>query len=188
MQIYIKKLQFVVSDVLGWKSPRRENHDFTELPTVLWFLFPVDTCFIQSNFKIVETNTLICANFSAETSQQNRDSGEDPTSEKFMHKDNRPLKQFTYISQGWQTWECCSEKKEWTEQERRMGKLWQLCPVVPLPSSACAGTCWGQGFPLWLCLWGSSSPGAPVVQPNLLSAPHTFIPAVSGQLQQFALQ
>lgn len=63
MQIYIKKFQFAVSDALGWKSPRWENHDFTELLTVLWVLFHVDTFFIKINFKIVETNASICANF-----------------------------------------------------------------------------------------------------------------------------
>lgn len=63
MQIYMKKFQFVFSDVLGWKKTRRENHDFTGLLTVLWFLFPVDTFFIQTNFKIIKTNASICEYF-----------------------------------------------------------------------------------------------------------------------------
>lgn len=62
-----------------------------------------------------------------------------------------------------------------------MGNLWQLCPVVPLPSPACAGTSWGQGFPPWLCLCCSSSPGAPKAQPNLLSPPSSQLITRAGR-------
>lgn len=109
-----------------------------------------------------------------------------------MHEGNRSLRQLAYISQEWQAWDCCSENRN--EQSRR-GE-WETCgssvllclfPAQLVLCTELRSLGVKDSLPDSLCC--SSWPGAPMVQPDLLSAPSlTPSSQVNGQVQEFALQ
>lgn len=203
MQIYIKKFQFVVSDILGWKSSRRANHDFNKLLTVLLFLFPVDTFFIQTNLKRIETNASICPNFPLKQVNKTGIVGRSPQMPRrfdlsrkqreggYLCTKTRDPLDISPTSARDDRPETAGVKTGMNKVEKENGK-----PVAAL-------SCCASSQPSLCCalIWEALGARIPsltlsllqflprLVQTNLLSAPctDTLTPTVNGQVPEFAV-